>query len=95
MVGSVSARFSQVASEFLSVNEAVHKAERTTVSGNSNAKNSLTSIYSCGQRVSKIIARDNHTIHSLTKESSKMDQKIRKDDDFAPFSLKFGGDKHK
>lgn len=91
VAGDVSAQFSQAASGFSSVNEAVSRAERTTVSGNNNAKNSLTSIHSRGQRVSNVIARDGNNIHSVAKEFSEIDQKIKKNFDLSLFSLNLGG----
>lgn len=94
VAGSVSAQFSQAASGFSSVNEATNKAERTTVSGNNNAKNSLTSIHSRGQRVSNAIARDGNNIHSVAQEFSVIDQKIKKSFDLPLFSPNLGGGKH-
>lgn len=91
VAGDVSAQFSQAASGFSSVNEAVSRAERTTISGNNNAKNSLTSIHSRGQRVSNVIARDGNNIHSVAKEFSEIDQKIKKNFDLSLFSLNLGG----
>lgn len=91
VAGGISAQFSQVASGFSSVNEAVSKAERTTVSGNSNAKNSLVSIHSRGQRVSNAIARDGNNIHSVAKEFSEIDQKIKRSFDLPLFSPNLGG----
>ncbi|WP_086444786.1 TIGR04197 family type VII secretion effector [Candidatus Enterococcus lemimoniae] len=93
VAGGVSAQFSQAASGFASVNEATTKAERTTVSGNSNAKNSLTSLHSCGQRISNAIARDGNAIHSVAQEFSQIDQKIKKSFDLPMFSPNLGGDR--
>lgn len=87
---SISAQFSQAASGFLSVNQA-SKAERTTVSGNNNAKNSLTNLHSRGQRISNAITRDGNAIHSVAKEFSLIDQKIKKDFELPLFSPSLGG----
>ncbi|XUD11953.1 hypothetical protein IGJ55_001112 [Enterococcus sp. AZ170] len=93
VAGSVSEQFSQAASGFSSVNEASSKAERTTVSGNNNAKNSLASMHRRGQRLSNAIARDGNNIHSVAKEFSIIDQKIKKSFDLPLFSPSFGGGK--
>ncbi|MFD1899142.1 TIGR04197 family type VII secretion effector [Enterococcus termitis] len=91
VAGGVSAQLSQTASGFSSVNQAVSKAERTTVSGNTNAKNSLASIHSRGQRLSNAIARDGNNIHSVAKEFSSIDQKIKQSFDIPFFSPTVGG----
>ncbi len=91
VAGGISAQLSQTASGFLSINEATSKAERTTVSGNINAKNSLTSIHSRGQRLSNAITRDGNNIHSVAKEFSQIDQKIKQGFDLPLFSPTLGG----
>ncbi|MGX7149474.1 TIGR04197 family type VII secretion effector [Enterococcus ureasiticus] len=91
VAASVSEQFSQAASGFSSVNGVTSKAERTTVSGNNNAKNSLTSIHSLGQRISNAIARDGNNIHSVAKEFSLTDQKIKKGFELPLFSPSLGG----
>lgn len=91
VAGSVSEQFSQAASGFSSVNEVSSKAERTTVSGNNNAKNSLTSMHSRGQRLSNAIVRDGNNIHSVAKEFSVINQKIKKRFDSPLLSPSFGG----
>lgn len=93
VAGGVSAQLSQAASGFLSVNEVTSRAERTTVSGNNNAKNSLASIHSRGQRVSNAIARDGNNIHSVAQEFSIIDQKIKKSFELPLFSPTLGGGK--
>jgi type VII secretion effector (TIGR04197 family) len=76
VAGGVSAQMSKAASGLSSVNGATSLANRTTVSGNMNAKNSLTSVHSRGQRLSNAIARDGNNIHSVAKEFAAVDQKI-------------------
>lgn len=90
----ISAQFSQVASGFSSVNEVGTKAERTTVSGNNQAKNSVTRIHDRAQRLSNAIARDGNNIHSVAKKFSQIDQKIKRSIDLAIFSPKLGGGKY-
>ncbi|WP_207696178.1 hypothetical protein DOK67_0002092 [Enterococcus sp. DIV0212c] len=74
----VLARFNQVANGFSSINAATVKAERTTVHGNTNAKNSLSRLHSRGQRIANVVARDGNYIHSVAKEFNLIDQKIEK-----------------
>ncbi|MBO0438886.1 TIGR04197 family type VII secretion effector [Candidatus Enterococcus ikei] len=74
----VSSRFNKVASGFSSINAATIKAERTTVHGNTNAKNSLARFHSRGQRLANVVARDGNYIHSVAKEFNLIDQKIEK-----------------
>lgn len=76
IAGGVSAQMSKAASGLSSVNAVTSVAERTSVSGNTNAKNSLTSVHSRGQRLSNAIARDGNNIHSVAKEFAEIDQKI-------------------
>ncbi|MGX7246040.1 TIGR04197 family type VII secretion effector [Enterococcus quebecensis] len=91
IAGGVSTQFSQVASGFASVNQTTSKAERTTVSGNNKAKNSLSCIHSRGLRVSNAIARDGNNIHSVAKEFNEIDQQIKEVFDFPLFSPSVGG----
>lgn len=68
---------SRAASGLLSVNAPTSLADRTSVSGNTNAKNSLTSVNSRGQRLSNIITRDGDNIHLVAKEFAAIDQKVK------------------
>ncbi|WP_086313632.1 hypothetical protein A5821_001157 [Enterococcus sp. 7F3_DIV0205] len=77
VAGGVSSQLSKAASSFTSVNQPTATANRTKVSGNENAKNSLTSVHSRGQRLSNAIARDGNNIHSVAKEFAAIDQKVK------------------
>lgn len=73
----VSAQMSNAASGLTSVNVATETASRMSVNENTNAKNSLTSVYSRGQRLSNAIARDGNNIHLVAKEFAAIDPKIK------------------
>lgn len=89
----ISVQFSQVASGFLAVNEVIDTAERTTVSGNTNAKNSLASLHNRARCLSNALTRDGNNIHSAAKEFSAIDQKIKNSFELSPYSSSLGGGK--
>jgi type VII secretion effector (TIGR04197 family) len=77
VAGGVSAQMNKAASGLSSVAAAATTANRTSVSGNTNAKNSITAVHSRGQRLANAIARDGNKIHSVAKEFAAMDQKVK------------------
>lgn len=91
VAGVISARFNHTVRGFSSVNKTTCKAEHTTLSGNNNAQNSLTSIHSRGQRIANAITRDGNHIHSKAQEFSLIDQTIKQPFDLQRFSSSLGG----
>ncbi|MTD38329.1 TIGR04197 family type VII secretion effector [Erwinia sp. CPCC 100877] len=77
VAGGVSAQMNKAASGLSSVAAAATTANRTSVSGNTNAKNSIAAVHSRGQRLSNVIARDGNNIHSVAKEFAAIDQKVQ------------------
>ncbi|MGC6768914.1 TIGR04197 family type VII secretion effector [Enterococcus sp. LJL51] len=78
VASSISARLSQVASGFSSVHSVTSLASRTTVTGNTNAKKSISDLYDRGIRISNALAKDGNNINSVAKEFSKIDQNLQK-----------------
>ncbi|WP_321386357.1 TIGR04197 family type VII secretion effector [uncultured Enterococcus sp.] len=76
VAASVSQKMSQAASALAGVATTGSTASRTTVSGNSNAQQTIQRISQSGLRISNALTRDGNNIHSVAKEFSVIDQKI-------------------
>lgn len=73
-----SQKFSQAASVLNNVMLPTTCVDRTNVSGQSSAQNTIQRMSSVGVQLSNALTRDGNNIHSVAEEFSAIDQKLGK-----------------
>jgi type VII secretion effector (TIGR04197 family) len=68
VAGGVSSALSRAASALTAVQTPSSFAERTNVTGNSNAKKSISELVSALQDISNSVVKDGNNVHSVAQE---------------------------